>query len=81
MAQFDKGRDRRPWIAKSHARTSGSVQHPCGHYDDYAKGSFDVNDFTTRPLLAVLSSKATAIQWVPAIKDLNFLPDRCRMTP
>ena len=26
-----------------------------------------MNDFTTRPLLAVLSSKATAIQWVPAI--------------
>lgn len=40
-----------------------------------------MNDFTTRPLLAVLSSKATAIQWVPAIKDLNFLPDMGRMTP
>jgi hypothetical protein len=47
-----------------------------GHFCD-----LDVNYLTGRSLLAVLPSKTTTIECMPAVEDLHFLPDMGRMTP
>ena len=39
-----------------------------------------MNDLAVGALLAVLASQASPIQRVPAIEDLNLLPDMGRMT-
>ena len=39
-----------------------------------------MNNFTDRAPLDVLSSDPAPIQRVPAVMDLNFLPDMGRMT-
>jgi len=39
-----------------------------------------VNDFAAGAPLDILRSKAASIQRVPAVMDLNFLPDMGRMT-
>ncbi len=39
-----------------------------------------MNDFAAGPPLDILMAKAASIQRVPAVMDLNFLPDMGRMT-
>jgi hypothetical protein len=39
-----------------------------------------VNDFAAGPPLDILTSKTASIERVPAVMDLNFLPDMGRMT-
>jgi hypothetical protein len=61
--------------AQGQARTRGRVEHPAGHSDNDAWLYFDVDDLTGGPALAVLPTHPATEQWVPAIKDLDFLPD------
>jgi hypothetical protein len=77
--QFDQSDHRESWTAEFHVRASGSVKHP-GRYDgDHAWRELDMNGLATGLLFAVLPSKTAAIQRVPAVEDLNFLPDMGRM--
>lgn len=39
-----------------------------------------MNDLTCGALLTVLAAKAAAVERVPAVENLNFLPDMGRMT-
>lgn len=79
--QIDEGGYRRVRCTQFHACTSGSVEHPCRHDQDYAGCDLDVNNITCCSLFAVLPSKATTIERMPAVKDFDFLPDMGRMTP
>jgi hypothetical protein len=63
-----------------HSSAGGGIQHPCRHHDDHAGRQLDVNNLATGALLDILASNATAIKCVPAIMDLDLLPDMGRMT-
>ncbi len=63
-----------------HACACNGVQHPGGDHDHDAGCDFDMDDLAVGPLLAVLAPYATSVQWMPAIEDINFLPDMGRMT-
>ena len=39
-----------------------------------------MNDFAASPLLDILTPNAASIERLPAVMDLNFLPDMGRMT-
>ena len=78
--QFGQGSNRRVRGAKVHTRAVGRVKHPGGHHDDDARANLNVDNLTRRSLLAVLTSHTTPIQRVPAVEDLDLLPDMGRMT-
>jgi len=78
--QLSQGLHRSPRIAQFHASASRGVQHPGGDHDHDARVDFDVDYLAVGALLAVLAPDATPIQRVPAVEDLNFLPDMGRMT-
>ena len=63
-----------------HARTSSLVQHPTGHENDDTRRHFNMDDVDATPALAVLPPHATTVQRMPAIEDLDLLPDMGRMT-
>ena len=56
------------------------MEHPCRHHDDYAGRYLDVNDIATGAPLDILAANAAPIVSVPAIMDLDLLPDMGRMT-
>ena len=66
--------------AQFHMGASHSVEHPTSDHDHDAWCDLDMNDFAVGALLAVLATDTTSIQWMPAVEDLNFLPDMGRMT-
>lgn len=69
-----------PGCTQFHAGTRTLVQHPAGHDDDHAGHHFNMDDVHVSPALAVLPPHTTTVQRMPAIKDLNLLPDMGRMT-
>lgn len=79
--QIDEGGHRRSGGTQFHACTGGSVEHPRRHDQDYARCDLDVHNITCRSLFAVLPSKTTTIERMPAVEDFDFLPDMGRMTP
>ena len=60
-------------------RRQGSSIHAATHDDD-AGSHLDVNDFDRRRAARPIAPKAAPIERVPAVMDLNFLPDMGRMT-
>lgn len=62
------------------ARTSCCVQHPAGNGDDDARRHLDMNDLTDGSSLSILQAHPLAVQRVPPVVDLEFLPDMGRMT-
>ena len=63
-----------------HTSAGRGVEHPGSDHDHDAWFDLDVNYLAVGTLLAVLAPDATSIQRVPAVEDLNFLPDMGRMT-
>ena len=80
LMQFSQRRYRDPRHPQFHPGTSGGVEHPCRDDQDVAGSHFDMNNFTDRAPLDILSSNPPSKQRVPAVMDLNFLPDMGRMT-
>lgn len=68
------------WGAQFHASAGCGVQHPGRDHDHDAWFHLDVNDLAVGTLLAVLTPYATSVQRMPAVEDLDFLPDMGRMT-
>src|SRR5215469_12766 len=66
--------------AARHCRADGRIKHPCRHNDDYAGRHLNVNDLTAGASLDILAPNATPIECVPAIMNLDLLPDMGRMT-
>ena len=80
LMQFSQGRDRHPRCSQRHAGTSGGIEHPC-RYDQHVAGRhLDMDNLTAGAPLDILTSNPASIQRVPAVTDLNFLPDMGRMT-
>src|SRR5258707_4192066 len=76
----DEGTHRGSRRTNLHARARGGVQHPGRQDDDHAGRDLDMDHRSGGTLLTVLLSKAPPEERVPAIVDLDFLPDMGRMT-
>jgi hypothetical protein len=63
-----------------HSSAGSRIQHPCRHHDDGPGRQLDVNNLATGALFDILAPNATTIECVPAILDLDLLPDMGRMT-
>jgi hypothetical protein len=68
------------WRPELHARANACFKHPRRQYCDDAGLNFDVHDSAAGTLLAVVSSYAVPVKWMPRIVNYNFLPDMGRMT-
>jgi len=68
---------RRP---EPHSGAGDGIEHPRRHDDDHTGRYLDVNDLAADPPLDIPASNTTPIECVPAIMDLNLLPDMGRMT-
>jgi len=80
LMQFSQGRDRHPRRPQLHPGTSGGIEHPC-RYDQHVAGRhLDMDNLTASAPLDILTSNPASKQRVPAVTDLNFLPDMRRMT-
>ncbi|MBH2019864.1 hypothetical protein [Polaromonas sp.] len=66
--------------AQFHASASSLVKHPGSHDDDYTRVDLDVDHFACQPVLAVLPAQPATVERVPAVENLNLLPDMGRMT-
>lgn len=77
--QLGKSRRRRAWRTQSEGSAGGLVQHPGSDCDDYAVAHLHVYELAVGAALAIYAAQAVAVQRVPAVEDLNFLPDMGRM--
>ena len=81
MMKVEQRRYRHAWRAdRRHAGADDRIQHPRGDRRDHARNRLDVNDPTGKALLTVMPPDTAPIERVPAVMDLNFLPDMGRMT-
>lgn len=64
-----------PRRTQGQVRTCCCVKHPASDSDNDAWLYFDVNKLTGGSALAVLPAHPATEQRVPAIEDLDFLPD------
>lgn len=69
--------ERRP---EDHAGADAGVEHPIRKYRYDARLNLDMDDTAAGALLAVMRSNSSAIERMPAVVNLNFLPDMGRMT-
>jgi hypothetical protein len=67
------------WRTHGEGRARGCVQHPARHRDDNTVADLYVDKFTGGAALAVHARQSPAVQRVPTVEDLNFLPDMGRM--
>lgn len=77
--QFAQRLDRHPWWAKQHGGALQRIKHPPGHGENYAGCDLNVYQLACCPALAVLAPESPAVQGMPAVEDLNFLPEMGRM--
>jgi hypothetical protein len=67
------------WRTQGEGRARGCVQHPAGNRNDNTVADLYVDELTGCAALAVHAAQASAVQRVPTVEDLNFLPDMGRM--
>lgn len=86
MAMFDEqamqlgeGCHRRAWRTQSEGSAGRLVQHPSSDSDDDAMAHLHVYELATGAALAIHAAQAAAVQRMPAVEDLNLLPDMGRM--
>jgi hypothetical protein len=79
MIQLDQRLDCDARRADLHAGAGGRIQHPGRQNNDYTGRRLNVNNPATGTLLTVLLSNTAPIQWMPAVMDLDLLPDMGRM--
>lgn len=77
--QFGESRHRHAWWTLGEGRADSRVQHPASDRDDDAVADLYVYEFTGGTALAIQAAQSSAVQRVPPIEDLNFLPDMGRM--
>ena len=78
--QLNQRRYRDARRAERHSCAAGGIKHPCRHHDDDAGRYLDVNDLAAGAPLDILAPNTAPIERVPAIMDLDLLPDMGRMT-
>lgn len=77
--QFTERLHRHAWGTEGHCSADGSVQHPPSDRQDDAVPDLHVNHLSSGAALAVHAPQSSAVQGVPTIEDLDFLPDMGRM--
>jgi hypothetical protein len=80
LMQLSQRRYGHPRSAKRHSGAGGRIEHPRGHDDDHAGRHFNVNDLAASAALRILAANTPLKECVPAVTNLNFLPDMGRMT-
>jgi hypothetical protein len=80
LMQISEGRYRDPRRTDRHAGAGGGIKYPCRHHDDHAGRHLDVSDLATSAPFYILVPNAAPIECVPAIMDLDLVPDMGRMT-
>jgi hypothetical protein len=80
LMQFNQGRDCHPRRPQLHPGTSGGIEHPCRNDHDVAGRHLDMNNLAAAAPRDIVSSNPPPIQRMPAVMNLNLLPDMGRMT-
>jgi len=80
LMQLIQRRYRHARRAERHCGAGGGIQDPRRGHDDHAGCRLEVNNGSGSALLATLAPDAATIEGVPAIMDLDLLPDMGRMT-
>jgi hypothetical protein len=77
--QIGESRHRHAWWTQGQGRADGRVQHPASDRDDDAMTDLYVDEFAGGAALAIHAAQSSAVQRMPTVEDLNFLPDMGRM--
>ena len=80
LMQLSQRRQCDAWYAERHSGAGRRIEHPGRHHDDYAARYLDVNDVAAGAPLDILATNAPPVMCVPAIMNLDLLPDMGRMT-
>jgi hypothetical protein len=80
LMQLNQRRYRHARRAESHPSADARIQYPRRGHNHYAGCRLEVNNRSGYALLATLAPDAAAVEGVPAILDLDVLPDMGRMT-
>src|SRR5689334_14829852 len=80
LMQLNQRRYRDARHAERHPSAGGGIQYPRRRHHDHAACRLAVNNGSGYALLATLAPSAAPIECVPAIMDLDLLPDMGRMT-
>lgn len=78
--QIGQRRHTNPRCADLHPCADHRIEHPRRNDDYYAGRRLDVGNWTCGTLLSAAQLDLTPVQGVPAVMDLDFLPDMGRMT-
>lgn len=77
--QLGESPHRHAWWTQGEGRAGGRVQHPASDRNDDTVADLYVDEFAGGAAFAVHPSQASAVQPMPTVEDLNFLPDMGRM--
>jgi hypothetical protein len=77
--KFGESRHRRAWWTLGEGRADSRVQHPASDRDDDTVAGLYMYEFTGGATLAIHTTQPSAVERMPPIEDLNFLPDMGRM--
>jgi hypothetical protein len=77
--QFGESVHRCAWRPQSQGRANGRVQHPAGDCDDDTVANLYVYEFAGGAAFAIHAAQSSAVQRMPTVEDLDFLPDMGRM--
>lgn len=81
LVQFKQRGQRYAWGTQLHRGAGDRIDHPGRSGDDIAGRNDEINDASLRALFAVLAAKTAPEMRMPAIMDLDLLPNMGRMTP
>ena len=73
--QLGESRRRRTWWTQGQGRADGRVQHPASDRDDDTVTDLYVYELAIGAPLAIHAAQSSAVQRMPTVEDLNFLPD------
>ena len=77
--QFGERLHRCAWRTQSQGRADGSVQHPASDRNDDTVTDLYVDELAGGAALAIHAAQSSAVQRMPTVEDLDFLPDMGRM--
>jgi hypothetical protein len=80
MMQLDERRYRHAWRADLHAGARDRIQQPGCNHDDHARRHLEMDKVPRGALLAPDQPDRVPMKRMPAIMDLDVLPDMGRIT-